>query len=71
VTKEKGLDEMVGRKCRWQFSLQLCFSLTAADYHGMISNAQKLPSKHMKCNTTSKLLTYDFVPLINVVSSWE
>jgi len=47
------------------------FSLTAADYQNMISNAQKLPSQRLKGNTISKLLTYDFVPLIDVVSAWE
>jgi len=49
----------------------LFFSLTAADYQRMSSNAQKLPSQHLKGNTISKLLTYDFVPLIDVVGAWE
>jgi hypothetical protein len=52
-------------------SSPLFFPLTAADYQEMISNAQKLPSQHMKGNTIRKLLTYDFVPLIDVVSAWE
>jgi len=69
---------MEGRKCRWSYCVQFgnspsCpfYSLTAADYQKMISNAQKLPSQHLKGNTISKLLTYDFVPLIDVVSAWE
>jgi len=69
---------MEGRKCGWSHCVQSgnspscpLFSLTGADYQKMSSNAQKLPSQHLKGNTISKLLTYDFVPLIDVVGAWE